>query len=93
MLEPLKLEAGQEVPYVSGRKIAIGIVVAAAPVLHNMGGYKRGANTAKPNYSDIKWKIRRTVKRRPGEADVIEVMDSAIRKALAIRDKTTQEAV
>lgn len=87
MLEPLKLQAGQEVPYISGRKIAIGIVVEAVPMRHNMGGYKRGANTSKPNFSDIKWKIRRTQKRRPGEADVIEVMDSAIRKALAIRAK------
>ena len=87
MLEPLKLIAGQEVPYISGRRILVGILESAEPVRHNMGGYKRGRNTAAPNFSDLKWKIRRPLKRRPGEPSVIEVLDSSIRKALEIRSK------
>jgi len=87
MLPPLTLTEGQEVPYISGKRIKVGIVVSAEPVRHNLGGYQRAKNPA-PNFGDLKWKIRKTEKRRSGEADVIEVMDSAIRRAIEIKERS-----
>jgi hypothetical protein len=79
----LTLTPGQVVPYVQGRKIAHGTVLAEQPKEVRKMFDRPGK---RPNHPYRLWELQPHQKRRPCDPDIVKIREEAIQRAMEIQE-------